>query len=181
MMALILLAWPFLVWFGLLHDGLNWLLPSMVLMLSLRLRQLLRKAGPMHRIMQSVAFAGIALCVASALLRAHQLLLWWPVVVNLVMLFGFGGSLRSDMPLVERLARLRDPQLPPEGVRYTRRVTQVWCIFFVFNGSMAFLTALHGDMALWTMWNGMIAYLLIGALMAGEWLVRRRVIRRDMR
>ncbi|EMP7137464.1 TPA: hypothetical protein SMI41_003533 [Serratia marcescens] len=181
MMALILLAWPFLVWFGLLHDGLNWLLPSMVLMLSLRLRQLLRKAGPMHRIMQSVAFAGIALCVASALLRAHQLLLWWPVVVNLVMLFGFGGSLRSDMPLVERLARLRDPQLPPEGVRYTRRVTQVWCIFFVFNGSMAFLTALHGDMALWTMWNGMIAYLLIGALMAGEWLVRRRVIRRDVR
>ncbi|MDQ7100503.1 MULTISPECIES: hypothetical protein [unclassified Serratia (in: enterobacteria)] len=181
MMALILLAWPFLVWFGLLHDGLNWLLPSMVLMLSLRLRQLLRKAGPMHRIMQSVAFAGIALCVACALLRAHQLLLWWPVVVNLVMLFGFGGSLRSDMPLVERLARLRDPQLPPEGVRYTRRVTQVWCIFFVFNGSMAFLTALHGDMALWTMWNGMIAYLLIGALMAGEWLVRRRVIRRDVR
>jgi uncharacterized membrane protein len=97
------------------------------------------------------------------------------------MLCGFGGSLWSDMPLVERLARLREPRLPPEGVRYTRRVTQVWCIFFVFNGSMACLTALHGDMALWTMWNGMIAYLLIGALMAGEWLVRRRVMQRDVR
>lgn len=41
------------------------------------------------------------------------------------------------------------------------------------------LTALYGDMALWTAWNGMIAYLLIGALMAGEWLVRRRVMKRE--
>ncbi len=40
---------------------------------------------------------------------------------------------------------------------------------------MALFTALYGDMRLWTATrNGMIAYLLMGALMAGEWLVRRR-------
>ncbi|PLO95062.1 DNA gyrase subunit B, partial [Klebsiella pneumoniae] len=59
------------------------------------------------------------------------------------------------------------------------RVTQIWCAFFIGNGGIAFLTALHGDMALWTVWNGMIAYLLMGALMAGEWLVRRQVIKRE--
>lgn len=64
-------------------------------------------------------------------------------------------------------------------MRYTRRVTQIWCLFFIVNGSIALLTALYGDMALWTAWNGMIAYLLIGALMAGEWLVRRRVMKRE--
>ena len=64
-------------------------------------------------------------------------------------------------------------------MRYTRRVTQIWCLFFIVNGSIAILTALYGDMALWTAWNGMIAYLLIGALMAGEWLVRRRVMKRE--
>jgi uncharacterized membrane protein len=44
---------------------------------------------------------------------------------------------------------------------------------------MALFTALYGDMALWTAWNGMIAYLLIGTLMAAEWLVRQRMIKRE--
>lgn len=126
-----------------------------------------------------VALAGIALCVASTLLKTHQLLLFYPLVVNAVMLAAFGGSLWTTMPLVERLARIREPHLPAAAVRYTRRVTQIWCLFFIVNGSIALLTALYGDMALWTAWNGMIAYLLIGALMAGEWLVRRRVMKRE--
>lgn len=83
------------------------------------------------------------------------------------------------MPLVERLARLQYPQLSAQGVRYTRRVTQIWCGFFILNGSVALITAQIGDMALWSAWNGMIAYLLMGALMAGEWLVRRRVMKRE--
>ena len=31
---------------------------------------------------------------------------------------------------IERIARLQHPDLPPEGVVYTRRVTQIWCVFF---------------------------------------------------
>ncbi|MEQ4530049.1 MAG: hypothetical protein ABN478_01940 [Mixta sp.] len=179
--GMLILAWPFVVWFGLQHNSLPWLLPLIALLLVLRLRQARRKVGPMRFIMQSVALAGIILCIASALLKTHQLLLFYPVVVNLVMLTVFGGSLWTTMSLVERLARLRDPDLPPEGVRYTRRVTQIWCIFFIVNGGIALFTALQGDMRLWTAWNGMIAYLLMGTLMAAEWLVRRRVIKREMR
>ncbi|MWT62322.1 DNA gyrase subunit B, partial [Escherichia coli] len=37
----------------------------------------------------------------------------------------------------------------------------------------------HADIRLWTLWNGMIAYLLMGTLMAGEWLVRQRVMKND--
>jgi len=62
-------------------------------------------------------------------------------------------------------------------VRYTRRVTQIWCLFFILNGTIATFTCLHGDMALWTLWNGLLSYLLIGLLMAGEWLVRQRIRR----
>lgn len=175
----LLLAWPFVIWFGLAHNSLHWLLPLMALLLVLRLRQGRKNAGPMCFVMQSVALAGIALCVASVLLKTHQLLLFYPVVVNAVMLSVFGGSLWSAMPLVERLARLRTPALPPQGVRYTRRVTQIWCLFFIFNGTIALFTALHGDMRMWTTWNGMLSYLLMGALMAGEWLIRRQVMKRD--
>ncbi|WP_286088612.1 hypothetical protein [Enterobacter asburiae] len=175
-----LLAWPFLIGFGLTHNSLQWLLPVMALVLLLRLRQAQRNAGPMRYVVQCVALAGIALCAASYLLKTHQWLLLYPVVVNLVMLAVFGGSLWTTMPLVERLARLREPNLPPEGVRYTRKVTLVWCGFFIGNGAMALFTVLHGDMHLWTLWNGMVAYILMGTLMATEWLVRQRVIKKEM-
>lgn len=175
----IVLAWPLLVGFGLAHNGLHWLLPLMALLLLIRLFQVRKQAGPMRGVLQAVALAGISLCAASALLKAHQLLLFYPVVVNAVMLAVFGGSLWSAMPLVERLARLREPNLPPAGIRYTRQVTRIWCLFFIVNGSIALFTALHGDMKLWTAWNGVIAYLLMGTLMAAEWLVRRRLMKRE--
>lgn len=178
--GLMLLAWPFLIGFGLTHNSLPWLLPVMALLLLLRLRQARRNTGPMRYVVQCVALAGIALCAASYLLKTHQWLLFYPVVVNHVMLAVFGGSLWTAMPLVERLARLREPNLPPEGVRYTRRVTLVWCGFFIGNGAMALYTVLHGDMHLWTLWNGMVAYILMGTLMAAEWLVRQRVIKKEM-
>lgn len=177
--SLLLLAWPFLIWLGLAHNSLHWLLPLMALILLLRFRQTRRQAGPLHAVTRLVALAGMALCTASYLLKTHQLLLFYPLVVNAVMLAVFGGSLWSAMPVVERLARLRDPQLSAAGARYTRRVTQIWCGLFILNGGMALFTALYGDMALWTAWNGMIAYLLIGTLMAAEWLVRQRMIKRE--
>lgn len=174
---LIMLAWPGLIWFGLTYGGLPWLLPPMVLLLALRAYYLRHQAGPMQRVLLGIALAGITLCIASALFKAYQLLLFYPVMVNLVMLTLFAGSLWSTMPLVERLARLRHVDLPTAGVRYTRKVTHVWCLFFILNGSMALFTALLGNLALWTLWNGMLAYLLMGILMAGEWLVRCRVMK----
>ncbi|MDF7680451.1 hypothetical protein PT300_07540 [Enterobacteriaceae bacterium ESL0689] len=176
--GLLLITWPFVIWFGLAHNGLHWLMPLMALLFLLRLHQTRRQAGSLQVVTQIVAGVGIALCVASFLLKSHQLLLFYPVVVNAVMLAAFGGSLWSAMPIVERLARLQQPDLPEKGVRYTRRVTQVWCLFFIFNGSIALFTALLGNMSLWTVWNGVIAYLLIGSLTAGEWLIRRQMITR---
>src|SRR5688500_6325602 len=69
------------------------------------------------------------------------LVAWWhggtlavklyPVLVNAVLLVVFAVSLRHPPSVVERLARLSEPDLPPSGVRYTHKVTAVWCVFFV--------------------------------------------------
>lgn len=120
------------------------------------------------------AGAGI-LAAWSMLANAALPLKLYPVLVNLLLLALFGLSLRFGPPLVERLARLKEPDLPPVAVRYTRRVTQIWCVFFLFNGSIALATAVWASERVWALYNGLIAYVLIGALMAGEWLVRRRV------
>lgn len=111
----------------------------MALLLLLRLRQPRRQTGPLQVVTKIVAVVGIVLCVSSFLLKTHQLLLFYPVVVNAVMLAVFGGSLRSTMPIVERLARLQEPDLPEKAVRYTRRVTQVWCLFFISTAVLRYL------------------------------------------
>lgn len=97
---------------------------------------------------------------------------FYPVMVNSVMLAIFSWSLRFPPSLVERLARLQHPDLPPEGILYTRRVTRIWCLFFLFNGSMALFTALWSSFELWSLYNGLITYVLMGALMASEYWVR---------
>lgn len=91
--------------------------------------------------------------------------------MNALGLVLFAGSLRTR-PIIERFARMKHPNLPPEGVRWCRKVTVVWCVFFVLNGSAALATVLSGDRDLWTLYNGFVSYLLMGLLFAGEWLLR---------
>jgi uncharacterized membrane protein len=100
----------------------------------------------------------------------------YPALVNAVMLAVFAVSLRFPPSAVERIARLSDPHLPPQGVAYTRRVTQVWCGFFVLNGVAALATALWASDQVWAFYNGLLAYVLMGALFGGEWLIRQRVM-----
>ncbi|MGB8666210.1 MAG: hypothetical protein WCD24_15885, partial [Serratia inhibens] len=104
-------------------------------------------------------------------------LLYYPVLVNVLLLLLFAYSLFAPPTVVERLARITEPQLDAAGVAYTRQVTQVWCGFFIVNGAIALATCLSGDIALWTLYNGGISYLLMGALMGIEWIVRKRVRR----
>nr|WP_255653589.1 MULTISPECIES: hypothetical protein [unclassified Myxococcus] len=121
--------------------------------------------------------AALALVLAgTSMLGNHALpLKLYPVLVNSMLLAVFATSLVYPPTVIERLARLREPQLPASGVAYTRRVTQVWCGFFVVNGGIALATALWASDATWALYNGLISYGLMGLLFAGEWLVRRRV------
>ncbi|WMY72886.1 hypothetical protein RHD99_15595 [Buttiauxella selenatireducens] len=176
--GLAVIGWPFAVWLAISYPKLRILLPCLALCFVLRLCALRGKTGALSQAFKGLALAGTVLTIASIWMREAQLLLWYPVVVNAVMLALFGSSLFTRMSLIERLARWREGDLPPEGVRYTRRVTQVWCIFFIFNGSVSLWTCLAGNVHWWTLWNGMASYLLMGLLFAGEWLIRLRVKRR---
>ncbi len=103
----------------------------------------------------------------------HSLpLRFYPVLVNGVFLTVFAYSLIVPPSTIERLARLKEPNLPAAAIPYTRRVTQVWCIFFALNGSMALYTALFSSLSQWSFYNGFLAYLLMGLLFAGEYCAR---------
>lgn len=176
--VLLLAFYPFLVWFG-LSSGQHILL-GLVLVLLFGLRFfLLRNLLPeLQKIGQLGAAVGVLLVGASLLLKQQALLMYYPVAVSGIFLLVFASSLLTKQSLVERLARLREPNLPADGIAYTRRVTQAWCLFFILNGSMALITVLSQDMQLWALYNGFISYLLMALMMGVEWIIRRKIRKR---
>lgn len=170
-----LLAYPLLLLWGLRH-----LEPSSVALLLaavwLLRRLLVAGKSPFDH---ALALAGIAVASIGFVANSETVLRLYPVAVNAILLALFGFSLRYPPSLVERIARRREPGLSAAGVRYTKRVTQVWCLFFVLNGGIALYTAFHASREIWAWYNGGIAYLLIAAMFLGEWSLRRRVLHRE--
>lgn len=172
---LVLLLYPLAVWVGLMHWGTALLAPLLVGVFSLRLLMLRGKLRQQMWLGKALALVGILLALASWALKQSHWLLYYPVLVNAILLLLFAYSLFAPPTVVERLARITEPQLDAAGIAYTRRVTQVWCGFFIVNGAIALTTCLSGDITLWTLYNGGISYLLMGALMSIEWIVRKRI------
>jgi uncharacterized membrane protein len=145
---------------------------------ALAVLALWRWGGSLRR--QGALLLGLAVvaCVWLALKRANLALKAYPICVNLGLLAVFGQSLLHGPTVVERLATLRQGPLDERGVRYTRTVTQAWCVFFVLNAALSLATALAATQRVWALYNGGIAYGLMGLMFAGEWLIRQRVLRK---
>jgi uncharacterized membrane protein len=171
--ACLIAAYPLAVYVGLLHLGTRSLgLLLMLLLLpglAIKWRRARREdVWAVARLPLSV----LALVGLAALFDEPRFVLALPVLINAVLLINFASSLRGT-PLVERFARMQDPELGPEQVRYCRTVTIVWCIFFVFNGALSGALALFASVAAWALYTGLVAYLLIGLLASAEYVVRK--------
>jgi uncharacterized membrane protein/acyl-CoA synthetase (AMP-forming)/AMP-acid ligase II len=127
-------------------------------------------------LLASVAMAVLAVVVVITDSRFAAMA--YPVVINTGLLAYFCSTLRTGPSAIERLARLEEPDLPPEGVAYTRTLTKVWCGFFLLNGLTAAATAAWADPSIWAWYNGFIAYLLIAVLLFGERGLRPLLIAR---
>jgi len=100
----------------------------------------------------------------------------YPVMMSAAVAAVFGMSLAHPPSLIERYARLRHPELPPEGRDYCRAVTMVWTAWLSVNALVALVLAVFGSDAVWALWTGVIAYLIMGLLFAGEFVLRRAVV-----
>lgn len=167
--VLVTLVYPLAIWFGEGRIEPRFLAGLLLLAGLTRLPSLfVNRTGPLW-------LGGTLLLVLLAIWSNALLpLKFYPVFVNAALLSAFVYSLIVPPSMVERLARLREPELPVAAIAYTRRVTQVWCGFFAVNGAIALITALWASAAVWTLYNGFIAYLLMGLLFAGEYGMRWR-------
>lgn len=174
MPVLVTLLYPLLVWLG--HGEVEPRLLAGVLVLAAALRILAMGSGKAGRWW---LLGALLLAAVTVWENAWMPLKLYPVLVNAVLLGVFGYSLIAPPSMIERFARLQEPDLPPYAVLYTQRVTQVWCAFFLINGAISLGTALWASPAVWSLYNGVIAYVLMGCLFGGEYLVRLRVKRNN--
>jgi uncharacterized membrane protein len=172
----LLVLYPIAAYFSLRSLRPGWLA---ALLIAASLARLIAARASGTRIsaeLASVPLVGVALALFSWLRAAPDAMLYYPVLVNAALLALFGYSVLHPPTVVERIARLKDGPLAPEAVRYTRRVTIAWVVFFAANGGIALYTARLASLDTWAFYNGFIAYLLIGAMFGGEWLLRARVL-----
>ena len=174
LIATLTISYPFAVYFGLLHFDPRWLALMLIALLSLRLW--VTGWNKQNSTQWAIVIAMGALLWSVLTDQAIGLKLY-PVIISLSMLALFAWSLRHPPPIIERIARRMETDFPDSAIPYTYKVTQAWCLFFAINGAIALYTALWGSMALWILYNGLISYLIMGTLFAGEWLIRQRIKR----
>ena len=132
-------------------------------------------------LLSSALATGTVFAAAIVATNSELLARLYPVGVSVTMLAVFGWTLLRPPSMVERIARATGVVLDEAGVRYTRTVTIVWCAFFIANGTVALATALAGSREAWALYNGLLSYLLAGAILVGERVVREVVRRRAAR
>lgn len=171
--ALALIAYPLAVYYGLSRWGITTVSGLLAVFFILRIVAAKQtQLKELKYIGWLSGSAGILLVVLGSLFRQQGLLLYYPVIVNILMFCLFSSSLWQRQSLIERLARLQEPNLPASGVRYTRSVTKIWCLFFVLNGTIALITCFM-PLHIWTLYNGFISYIVAGSLFGLEWLFRQ--------
>lgn len=99
----------------------------------------------------------------------------YPVVISLSTAAIFIFTLIYPPSAIERIARITEPDLPPEGVAYTRKVTIVWVIFMFANALISAATAIWGSLEQWTLWNSLLSYIAMGTLFTIEYAIRKKV------
>lgn len=107
------------------------------------------------------------------LLKANVWFRLYPAVMTAIALTAFAVSLFRT-PLVEVFARAAGERLDDRGVTYCRGVTRVWTGFLAVHFAVTVGTVFASD-RVWAVYNGVVAYVLMGMLFVGEWLIRRRV------
>ncbi|MBX9705908.1 MAG: hypothetical protein K5Q00_06595 [Gammaproteobacteria bacterium] len=176
LLAIVLLLlglYPFVVYFSLGHLSPRYLALCIILVFIVRYLLLKNKSWSFNNIATLLMLlAGAVMCLWVIVENDIAAIRLYPFLVSMLFLMVFSYSLINPPTVIERLARLQTPQLAPETVAYTRKVTWAWCGFFIMNGGVALITALFASLKVWTFYNGFLSYVLIGALFGVELITR---------
>jgi uncharacterized membrane protein len=164
------LAYPVLVYWG--HGTVSPGIFVLVALVLIALRRVLAPAGPLG-LSHPTILAALAAVVVLGLVDQGLAALAYPSLISFAFAAAFALSLRHPPSLIERFARLHQPDLSALATTYCARLTRLWAAWLFANGVIAAALALSRNMELWLLWTSLLNYLISGALFGGEWLLRR--------
>jgi len=175
LIVVLITLYPFCIYFGL-----NYFSPSQLglfLLAVFGVRLLFVPRGYSEKTWPVMLTIIIGACLAgfSWLFDSPEFLFWYPVGLNIALLVLFVVSIIYPPTIVERMASLTQKKLSTGMVAYTRKVTIVWSLFFTMNAVIATWSVLVEDLQIWALYNGLLAYLIMGLIFSVEYLVRRIV------
>ena len=169
-----IIAYPFVVYFGLQKLPASFFGMILLVVLALRLGIVTSAERPVFLPLLLV-FA--AYTVAAIILDSENMLLYYPALVNFGLFTVFANTLRHGEPLLLRMVRLRGIAISKHTPFYLYRLTAMWAVFFVINGLISLWT-ISVSLEFWTLYNGLYSYFIIAILGSAEWLFRRRYKRK---
>lgn len=120
------------------------------------------------------AFTLAALLLLGAYFANGYVLWLIPSLIYLGLTCLFGHTLFAPPSLCERLVRLLFPEFKPGISEYLQQVTWVWTLFFFANIFICALLPLLLGPEAWTLYTGVLVYVLMSMLVIGEWLYRHK-------
>jgi uncharacterized membrane protein len=173
-LSILLISYPFLVYFGLQYLEPRYVGLLVLVLLVLRFLTVHKQITWKNlKPLIVITVASSTLCLMIMVLNQTTLLRFYPVLINLVLLLIFVSTLIKPPSMIERFARLTNPDLPEQAISYTRIVTLIWCSFLAFNATVAAIISVYATLEIWTLYNGLIAYLLMGLIFIIEYVVRQ--------
>ncbi|MGH7266187.1 MAG: hypothetical protein ACREMB_15275 [Candidatus Rokuibacteriota bacterium] len=170
---LLSLGYPFVVFVGLWTFDPRGVALVLAGILTVRLLFALRRAQRPDLVSLGLLAGLMAIVLGlAAAFNEQRFLFFVPVLVNAALLLSFARTLGGEISMVETFARLQGHTLSPEKRRYCRHVTQAWCLFFIANGGVIAYLALTARVVAWTIYTGLVAYMLVGLGVAVEHVFR---------
>jgi uncharacterized membrane protein len=84
---------------------------------------------------------------------------------------------RARTPLIEHFARMVKADLSAGEQAHCRRWTVVWGVYLLALAALGLILARFATLEVWTLYVGLLNYLLVGALFAVEYVVRKITFR----
>lgn len=122
----------------------------------------------------SVLCAGILLVEYAGL--TLYLLYLPPILLPLLLLFIFGRTLLAGRePLITAIGEAARGPLSQAMRRYTRRLTQLWCLVFIIMILWSAILPWLEQPELWSWFTNVINYGFVGVLFVGEFILRKKI------
>jgi uncharacterized membrane protein len=171
--TILLLCYPLAVHFALLSSQTAWALWLLVAVSMSQLLTLLRASGNARWMALAPALV-LALCIMGLLQGSLLALYLPPILISGGLLWLFASTLRAGHePLITTFARIVFQESEPQQLHYTRRVTQLWSMFFLIMLLETVLLSLFAPLELWSLFANILNYLFIALLFVVEFSYRR--------